>query len=294
MAKSSRKGKLNLTLTGGSLFAVVVLFLAMFHSASSLWVFLNLVGLLIVAGGILGAGMMMYPAREIKDCYQTVLALFFEQESRKVVAIFDLVKLAELQMQDAFALKRKVDSLDNALIRYGIELVSMGTKADDVKRQLELRSEMAQERLISHAGYLLSLAKLGPGFGLLGTLVGLVVLLQDMGSGGNFDKVGPALAISLLATLYGVIAANMLFQPLAEAIRYVAEQMRKEDSIVIDGVLMIREKKHPIQIREALKAHLALYEVVEVDQYFTLQASAEKKGSAAMGSRSAGAGKEAA
>ena len=252
-----KKRRFNWSMTAGVGIGLLVVCLAVFHSTSTPWIFMNIVGFLIVGGGLAGASLMMCSFEDLFILAKDVWSCIYKSHEDIVVATEEIVKLAEKQSADPLFFFQDMAWVTHTLIRDGVEILGLGLKPDEIRKRLELIAKQSYERSFEHSGLLLSLAKLGPGFGLLGTLLGLVVLLQEMGSSGNMDHVGPALAISLLATLYGVIFANLLFQPLAEYIRIRGEQRLKIDHTIIDGILMIKEKRHPLQIRDGLRNHLS-------------------------------------
>lgn len=259
------KRRPNWSLVGGFVMGLAIVFASVFHSTSTPWIFVNIVGFLIVAGGMLAASFIIYSVEDLADLMGTVKNSFLQTPASGVKAIQEIVHLSSLQAEDPLFFNWKLDWIEHALIRDGVELLSIGLKPDEIKRRLEVIADYSQERALKHSGVLLSLAKLGPGFGLLGTLVGLVVLLQDMGSTGNFDNVGPALGISLLATLYGTVAANLFLQPLSEFVRNRGEHGRKIDQAIIDGILMLKDQRHPLQIRDGLRTYLTWKENLRLE-----------------------------
>lgn len=277
MAKTKNSRSFNMSILVGLTMSTAVLVLSVAHSTSTPWIFLNLVGILIVVGGIAASSLIMYPFAEIRRTVGALMRNIRYSSPSLSETIYQLTKLSEALQQDPNLGSRIPPSVQEPFLRDAYELLSSGMRVEDVKRQLEIRVEGAEELTMSQSAFLLTLAKLGPAFGLLGTLVGLVVLLQDMGSGGNFDQAGPALAISLLATLYGVITANLFLQPCAEYLRYSAEQEKKLSLMVIEGIVMIADRKHPISIRESLKSWLPKDEHAKFNRMFASRAPATAK-----------------
>jgi chemotaxis protein MotA len=101
-----------------------------------------------------------------------------------------------------------------------------------------------------------ALGKYPPAFGLLGAVLGIIAMMQGLGSADAIKKVGPALAVALVATLYGIAVANFILLPLGENLHkankfdFVLRQM------IIDGLRLIRQKKHPLVVEENLKSYL--------------------------------------
>lgn len=256
--------KLNWSLIVGLSSGLGVVAGALFHSSSTPWIFVNLVGFIIVAGGMTAAAFIMHSFDEVRDLARAIANCFVDRRVDNTRAINEIVQVSKIQQRQSVPVQADIEAVSYYFLRDGLELLLTGLSAEEIRRRLEVISSHSVERGIKQAGSLLSLAKLGPGFGLLGTLLGLVVLLQQMGESGNFDQVGPALAISLLATLYGVVAANLFLQPMAELIKNRIEKSEISNMLIIDGIVMLKDKRHPLQIREALKNHLSWEEVVRL------------------------------
>ena len=92
-----------------------------------------------------------------------------------------------------------------------------------------------------------------PAFGMIGTLVGLVAMLGNME---DPSKIGPSMAVALLTTLYGAVIANVICQPVADKLdaKFIVEEVNQ--SMIIDGVIQIRNNASPDLIKEALAAYL--------------------------------------
>jgi chemotaxis protein MotA len=95
-----------------------------------------------------------------------------------------------------------------------------------------------------------------PAFGLLGTTLGMIALLQNIGSPDSFKLIGPAMAIGLVATLYGIAVANLVFIPMGENLSKLNKEDQVSRKIVLTGVKLLRAKEHPVIVEEFLKSYL--------------------------------------
>ena len=99
-----------------------------------------------------------------------------------------------------------------------------------------------------------------PAFGLVGTLIGLVFMLFAMGNQeagtSAATSLGSAMGIALITTFYGAVLANLIFIPFSEKIKSRNSASSLESAIIIEGIKMIYEKKHPIIVREHLNSYL--------------------------------------
>ena len=152
------------------------------------------------------------------------------------------------------------------MLRDGLALISMGYKSEDIRRLLEIKKEQNEASLGECSVFYYSMAKMGPAFGLLGTLLGLIIMLYYHMSSGNMEKIASSMGIALTATLYGVGVANLVLSPLADYLQYNAENCAKQDSMVIEAVVQIKERRHPVYLLQALKAYMPREDYPAVDR----------------------------
>jgi chemotaxis protein MotA len=159
---------------------------------------------------------------------------------------------ASVRTEGMGVVARFKDQVKNQLFRDGLQLILSSFSADEIKHNLVAKINASQNQY-GHAQNLFeSLSKLCPGLGLLGTIVGLVQML------GHLDdpkKIGPGLAVSLLSTLYGLILGSVVYGPIAEKIMIHAEKMRELDTMILEGVLLLKEKKSNAHLRDVLNTY---------------------------------------
>ena len=135
-------------------------------------------------------------------------------------------------------------------------MVKGGIKPKVIDEILYKRSLTHSKRYEEEAGVFKVVGKFPPAFGLMGTTLGMIGLLQSIGNADAFKKLGPSMAVALVATFYGIALANLIFVPLGEHL----SQLNREDEvlrqIVMDGVRQLRLKEHPVVVEEHLKSYL--------------------------------------
>jgi chemotaxis protein MotA len=228
-------------------------------------VFLHPIGLIVVFGGILGSALMSTPGKEtlriLKRTYFTVT-----RPRDDFMPVFrEAVTFSIGINRDTMYIENNVENVKNAMLKDGLSLILMGYKQDDIRRFLEIKQEENESSMGQCSVFYFGLAKMGPAFGLVGTLIGLIILLYFNMSTGNMDKVASSMGIALTATLYGVMFANLLFSPLADYMQYSAEMSMKQDSLVIEAIMQIKERKHPVYLAQALKCYLPRDDYREID-----------------------------
>lgn len=101
-----------------------------------------------------------------------------------------------------------------------------------------------------------SIGKFPPAFGMMGTTIGMIVLLSNLGGADAMKMVGPAMAVCLITTLYGVVVANLGVLPVAENLFAQTKETHLKNQIIVAGVGLIIEKTNPIVVAEKLNSFL--------------------------------------
>jgi chemotaxis protein MotA len=242
----------------GVIAGLAVMTTAVLMSSNSTKVFLDPHGILIVFGGTMAAGLMCFPLRFYLRTGKVVLNKFLGNYSmRAEVVIVEIVDLAKGYRENSDYLKTKVKTLKSPFLSDAVSLIIQGGIPDDVLEEILIkRAATHTKRYEYDVGVFRTLAKFPPAFGLMGTTLGMITLLQQLGGKDAQKLLGPAMAIGLVATFYGLTLANLVFIPISENLA----QLNREDEtlrvIVIDGLRLVRAKEHPKIVEEHLKSYL--------------------------------------
>lgn len=259
--------RLNFSLFLGILigFSSIILAIANEVSGDQAFVFFHPVGLIVVLGGVAGSAMISSPS---KECFRILKRTYFciTRPRDDFKPIFkEAVSFSVGANRDGQYIEKNIERIKNTMFKDGLSLILMGYRQDEVKRFLEIKQEENESALGQCSVFYFALAKMGPAFGLLGTLVGLIILLYFNMSTGNMDKVASSMGIALTATLYGVTIANLVFSPLADYMQYSAEMSIKQDALVIEAVMQIKERKHPVYMAQSLKCYMPREDYSAID-----------------------------
>ena len=129
---------------------------------------------------------------------------------------------------------------------------------------LDKRVEIQNEKYKREGLTFKIIGKFPPAFGLIGTSMGMIGLLQGLGQPDAFEKLGPSMSVALVATFYGLVYANFFLIPIGENLALASEEDLLMRRIVIDGVRLIKEEKHPLLVSEFLKSYLSPAERVNI------------------------------
>ncbi len=211
----------------------------------------------IIFGGTLAAALIGARTRYVWKAMTTLLKIFVMQPIQPSTLRNDIKQMVEWSylsqqslgaIEDQTATDKKLDGF----LRYALTLLMNGYKEPDLRLFLGDFIESAHQRRMVPATILHQMGGHAPAFGMVGTLVGLVIMMSNMGS--DPSKIGPAMAVALLATLYGVMAARLLFMPAATKTQQVLEIERHRRYMLLEGIVMIAQKKPPIYVQDRLNA----------------------------------------
>jgi chemotaxis protein MotA len=173
-------------------------------------------------------------------------------EEEVIKQIIDLSNVA--RKEGLLALEEAANSsIEDEFMKKGILLIVDGTDPEFVRRILETELECIEDRHKSTIGFWENLASMGPAWGMIGTLIGLVLMLKDLQ---DISSVGPNMAVALITTFYGSLLANWICLPIAAKLKEKnsAEIMIK--TIVVEGLLSIQAGENPRVIEEKLKSFI--------------------------------------
>ncbi|RLB33544.1 MAG: motility protein A, partial [Deltaproteobacteria bacterium] len=180
---------------------------------SSLSIFINIPSVMIVVGGTLGATMINYPLPDILKVTKVVKNAFFMKKMTASELIATFVNLAGIARREGIlALESKLNEMNDEFMKKGMQLSVDGLEPAAIKEILETEIEAIQDRHKLGAEIFTTMGTFAPALGMIGTLIGLVQMLQTMS---DPSTIGPAMAVALLTTFYGAVMANILFLPIA-------------------------------------------------------------------------------
>ncbi len=232
-------------------FALVVISIMM---GSGLGLFFNLPSLMIVVGGTFGATMIHYPLRDVVGVFRVVRNVFRTGAGSTEEVIARLISYSNKSRKDGvLSLESELKNLDDAFLAGGLQLLVDGAAPETIREIMEIEIDCLEERHRSGAEILSTMAVFFPAMGLIGTLIGLVQMLQTME---DPSTIGPAMAVALLTTFYGVVAANLVCLPMAGKLRKRSKEETLAKEMVISGIISIAQGEHPRMLEHKLHAFI--------------------------------------
>ena len=166
--------------------------------------------------------------------------------------IIDLSNVA--RKEGLLALEDAASGLDDLFLQKGVMLIVDGTDPDLVRGIMETEMVSIDDRHRGNIGFWEDVGAMGPAWGMIGTLVGLVMMLYHME---DASTIGPAMAVALITTFYGSVLANMVCTPFASKMKSINNSEMKSKEIIIEGLLSIQAGENPRVIEEKLKSFLS-------------------------------------
>lgn len=210
---------------------------------------------IITFGGAFGATLTSYSLPDFIAGLKSITLIFKAPSSNTADMIKKIIDLSNVARKEGLlSLEEAAADMDEPFLKKGILLVVDGTDPDLVRGIMETEMVCIEDRHKGHAGFWDALAAMGPAWGMVGTLVGLVDMLYHMD---DAAAIGPAMAVALITTLYGSLLANWICTPTANKLKYdnSIEMMQKE--VMIEGLLSIQAGENPRVIEEKLKSFLS-------------------------------------
>lgn len=246
---------MGITTLVGIVIAIAMLIVAFMMEGGSPASLFAMTALMIVMGGTLGAAITAFPLPVILGIpkYFMISIRGTSEHGSHVVDTF--VELAEKARREGLlALEGDAQLLDDAFMRKGTMLVVDGTDPELVQAILESEIDAMAERHEVGVQLFEAMGGFCPTMGVLGTVMGLVVVLGHLSQP---EKLGESIAVAFIATLYGVGIANIIFLPIASKLKGISKAEQHERYMVMQGILSVQAGDNPRIVREKLEAYLA-------------------------------------
>lgn len=242
-----------------SLIGIIMGFLMLVYGIISnhadVMTYLNFPSAIITFGGALFATMLSYSMQDFLNGLKSVKLVFKTSAmntSEMIKSIIDLSNVA--RKEGLLSLEEAAADLDEPFLKKGILLIVDGTDPDLVRGIMETELVSIESRHRTVIGFWEALASMGPAWGMIGTLVGLVNMLNNMS---DPSRIGGDMAVALITTLYGSVLANWLCTPVAGKLKAQNAQEMQLKEIMVEGLLSIQAGENPRVIEEKLKSFLA-------------------------------------
>ncbi len=263
------KSRISVASIVGAAFGFSLILLAVLLKSGNFSAFLSLEGFMIVVGGTMAVAFMSFQANHVIEALEGI-GLMFKKANVTHENLYrdmkDIISWARITKEKGLrGLENQVEDqgINDPFVRYGLDMVVSNYNPEDVHSMMETAAEAYYERDTTPARILMAMASHAPAFGMVGTLIGMVIMLGNFK--GDMSGIGSGLAISLLATLYGVLTARMIYMPAAAKIMQKQDNLRFRNYLITEGMVMLVANRSARYIQDRLNSFLApgLHHMVE-------------------------------
>jgi chemotaxis protein MotA len=216
--------------------------------------FINIPALMIVVGGTLGATMINYPLRDVFGVFNVVKNALFTRNISTDEVIRRFVNFAKKSRKEGIlALEAEAKGVKDEFLKKGIQLSIDGLEPQEIEDVLETEVDFIRSRHQLGADIFTTMGTFSPALGMIGTLIGLVQMLQTLD---DPSGIGPAMAVALLTTFYGSIMANIVCLPVAGKLRIRSKEEVMTKAMTIRGVISLSNGDNPRILEQRLMAFI--------------------------------------
>ena len=261
---NSNKSTTDLGTLIGLLAGITIIVIGILQSGGKLFWFFSFNSILIVVGGTLAATMVNLPLKAVKNIFNILKNVFKGEVYDYVGIINEIVEKAQKARKDGLlSLEADLPNMREGFFKNGIELAINERESSRLRTFLNLEMNNIASRHIAGQELFLYMGSYAPAFGMLGTVLGLIVMMNNFAGSGEevsasydvsekFAQLLSGMGLALITTFYGVFMANMIFLPIGGKLKRKSENEMMLKNIVVEGIISIHAREHPLLIKEKL------------------------------------------
>jgi len=248
----------------GLVAGIGIIVVGIIQSGGELFWFYNFNSILIVLGGTLAATLVALPLKAVGNIFNILKKVFIGEQYDYIGTIDEIVEKAQKSRKDGLlSLEADLPNMKAGFFKNGIELAINERESSRLRTFLNLEMNNIQSRHIAGQELFLYMGTYAPAFGMLGTVLGLIVMMNNFAGSGEessasydvaekFAQLLSGMGLALITTFYGVFMANMIFLPIGGKLKRKSENEMMLKNIVVEGIISIHAREHPILIKEKL------------------------------------------
>ncbi len=238
----------------GILLSTVLIIASIYVGGATIAAYFDSPSLLIVMGGTTFVCLASFPLARMFRLHKVIAKAVIHKKIDAIETVRELVRYAEVARREGIlALENLTSEMNDEFIVRGVKMAVDGTDPELIKVVMDTELEALMDRHAEGKKIMDSIGKYAPAFGMIGTLMGLIAMLQNMD---DPSAIGPGMAVALITTLYGALIANVVVGPIADklAVRDAEEVLHK--TMIITGVMAIQSGDNPRVVESKLLTYL--------------------------------------
>lgn len=223
--------------------------------------FIDIPSLAITVGCSLFAVTVVYSLTEMKLLIKATIDAFFETKLDRLslVKLFEDFLVKSKTAGTLNAIEDDVDRLDDDFLRKGLELAISNADDDTIRMVLKAKMKEEQQNMLKGSKMYMTWGASAPAFGMVGTLIGLIQMMGDLGSP---DEIASGMATALITTFYGALFANLFLNPLGFNLKNKADKKLAYREMQITGILAIKNGDSKAVLQDKLTSYLTSEELI--------------------------------
>jgi chemotaxis protein MotA len=245
---------MDITTIGGIGLGLMLIVGSIIAGPTGIGAFVDPASLLITIGGMFAALLITYPMKTMKTLIRVTMKIFFGASPEYGPLYKSIVEMATVARRDGIlALEEKIGVLENAFLKQGLQMMVDGNPPEVISAILNKDIENMEDRHLIGNSLYKNMGGYAPAFGMVGTLIGLIQMLQDLS---DPNALGIGMATALITTLYGAFFANLFFIPMAGKLaeRSAEEVLMKK--MLLEGVLSIHAGDSPRVVGDKMLVYM--------------------------------------
>jgi len=217
--------------------------------------FIHLPSMAITIGGMLCATLIHFSLPQFMGIFSIIKKTIVAKIPSQSALIQKMVNCSAINRRDgALALEQEIRNANDLFLGKGLQMLVDGQDATDIRELMSLEIHNLQDRHARGKKILEFMGSAAPAFGMIGTLIGLIQMLRSLDSP---ESIGAGMAVALLTTFYGALAANLIFLPLAGKLGIYSKAETTAMEMTIEGICAIARGENPTVVREKLQAFVS-------------------------------------
>ena len=238
----------------GFVTCIVFIVFGIISGGGNILTYLDIASILIVLGGAVGSSIAGTSLASVMNIGKIARTVFNNQAGDSAKLILTMLSLSEKARREGLlALEDDVEEMTDEFLKMGIQLVVDGTEPEMVRNIMDVEITAISNRHANNRNLFEDMAAMAPAFGMIGTLIGLVVMMTNLG--GDTSAIGRGMAAALITTLYGAIIANAFFIPISKKLERNTDNELSLKEIIVEGTLSIQAGDNPSLLQQKLIAY---------------------------------------
>ena len=221
---------------------------------SSLLIFFNLPSIVIVVGGTMAATLLGFPIKDLVIALKSFKKVFiFKLPTHKEIVDLLLEISTKARKGGLLSIETELKNIDDQYLKSALQMTVDGMEYDSIESVMQSSIDFAKKEGDVAPNVFTVMGMYAPGFGMLGTLIGLIQMLATLD---DPSTIGPKMSVAMITTFYGSFLANVFLLPVADKLKKTTNKKLLNMRILKDGVLSIKEGEHPRMLGDKIKIYL--------------------------------------